>query len=40
MRTQRILVIGAGIGGLVAALMLARRGFEADRPMPSSVEAA
>ena len=28
MRTQRILVIGAGIGGLVAALMLARRGFE------------
>ena len=28
MRTQRILVVGAGIGGLVAALQLAHRGFE------------
>ncbi len=27
MRTGRILVIGAGIGGLVAALLLASRGF-------------
>jgi 1-hydroxycarotenoid 3,4-desaturase len=28
MRTQRVIVIGAGVGGLVAALLLSARGFE------------
>src|SRR6476469_10785379 len=28
MRTKRIVVVGAGIGGLTAALLLAARGFE------------
>ncbi len=28
MRTPRVIVVGAGIGGLVAALLLATRGFD------------
>ncbi len=28
MRTHRVVVIGAGIGGLVSALLLATRGFD------------
>ena len=28
MRTHRVVIIGAGIGGLVAALLLSARGFE------------